>query len=184
MDFDDRSVGDDPVEEKKESAYLNTADVAALVGVSATTISRYRSEFAAYLNPFTPPGGGRGYKPTAVELFKVIQEMKARRASWFEIKQTLEERFAGKEPGEETLGARSFRHSLETIRRAQLTMANELFALLREVNHRLDKLEKNVRLHRTRKDEDLSARPESRKDDVSLSEPLFPNNEDAEEPSM
>lgn len=165
-----------------DSAYLSTAEIANRVGVSSSTVARYRSEFAAYLNPYAPPGGGRGLKPEAVEVFLVIKDMKARRASWFDVKGVLEERFGAEEASDEPLGSKSLRRSLEAIRQTQLVMANELHVLLREINRRLDQLEKTARhLHLIEKEESRSRRSQEKREDVPRPESLFPSEDAPEE---
>lgn len=160
MDIEKASDKFEAQSKSGESVYLNLAEMAARMGVSPSTVARYRSEFAAYLNPFGPPGGGRGLRPEAVKVLEVIKEMKSRRASWIEIKQALEAEFGIGEAAGETLGTQSFRRSLEAIHQAQQVMANELHLLMREINRRLEQLEKGVR--RTRLSE-KSARERPRK---------------------
>ena len=145
MEFNKASGTPDSSQKSEESEYLNTAQIAQRLGVSQSTVARYRSEFVSYLNPYAPPGGGRGYRPKAVEVFKLIRDMKARRATWIEIKQALEAEFGSGESPTEELGYQSFRRSLEAIHQAQMAVVNELHSLLREVNRRLDRLEKSTR---------------------------------------
>lgn len=182
MEFDRAPEGDEVRSPGGEAVYLNTAEMAAKLGVSASTVGRYHSEFAAYLSPYAPPGGGRGLRPEAVAVLRKIREMKSRRASWIEIKQVLEAEFGtGEAPGE-PLDTRSFRRSLEAIRQAQHVMANEIHLLLREINRRLDQLEKGVR--RTRPAEKaLRERKEKRKKAPAAPQPgsLFPNKDKPEE---
>jgi hypothetical protein len=168
-----------------DSTYLSTAEIANRVEVSSSTVARYRAEFAAYLNPYAPPGGGRGLKAEAVDVFLVIKEMKERRASWFDVKGVLEERFGAEESADEPMGSKSFRHSLEAIRQTQLVMANELHVLLREVNRRLDQLEKTARqLHLIDKEEAKSRKHAVEREDLPRPESLFPGDDRSEETSI
>lgn len=169
--------------ESEESIYLNNAEMAVRLEVSASTVARYRSEFAAYLISFAPPGGGRGLKPEAVEALKIIKEMKSRRASWIEIKKALEDKFGSEEADTDILGTKTFRRSLEAIRQTQQVMASELHLLLREINRRLDRLEKDERLlRRSIKSEKQELRKTRKKDEATQAGTLFPEEGSSEEP--
>lgn len=160
--------------EKNNPTYHTCAEMAARLGVSSSTIARYQAEFAAQLGFFAPPGGGRGLRTDAVEVLKLIQEMKARRASWIDIKQAIEEKFGQLQPGDEILSLKSFRHSLEAIRQAQVVMTNELHLLLREIDRRLNRLEKAVKIHKLAK---IEPQPRKGKGKPVQPEVLFPDED-------
>jgi len=124
--------------------YLTLAQIAKKLGVSARTAVRYRSEYAAYLNAFAPPGGKRGLREEALEVLSVIHELKMRRAHWSEIKQELDARFAVAQFAGGA-GSRSLARSLDAIRQSYQLMTAELRLLFADVNRRLDALEETVR---------------------------------------
>lgn len=182
MDSPGASERLDASPQSPESDYLTTSDLAKRLKVSQSTVARYHTEFAAYLSPFAPPGGGRGLKPEALQVLKVIREMKARRASWIEIKQALEAQFGSGATPEETLEGRSFRRSLEAIHQAQQALSNELHLLLREVNRRLDQLEKSAR--QVRQSRRMAREQESKgQEESEAPQPgyLFPDRNDSKE---
>ena len=134
---DDRSS----IEQRR---YLTLAQIAKKLGVSTRTAVRYRSEYAAYLNAFAPPGGRRGLREEALEVLNVIHGLKTRRAHWSEIKQELDARFAvAQSVG--SAGSRSLGRSLDAIRQSYQLMTAELRLLFADVNRRLDALEETVR---------------------------------------
>jgi len=124
--------------------YLTLSQIAKRLGVSARTAVRYRSEYAAYLNAFAPPGGRRGLREEALDVLRVIHELKSRRAHWSEIKQELDARFGAAEAA--GAGSKSFLRSLEGIRQSHRLMTAELRLLFADVNRRLDALEENVKM--------------------------------------
>jgi predicted DNA-binding transcriptional regulator YafY len=127
----------------EQRRYLTLAQIAKKLGVSKRTAVRYRSEYAAYLNPFTLPGGKRGLREEALEVLKVIHELKTRRAHWSEIKQELDGRYGGLETA--GTGSKSFLRSLEAINQSHLLVTAELRLLFGDVNLRLDALEATIR---------------------------------------
>lgn len=129
---------------EEQRHYLTLAQIARKLGVSPRTAGRYRAEYAAYLGPFAPPGGGRGLRPEAIEVLQVIHELKSRRAHWSEIKQELDARFGGAEAATGA-GSKSFLRSIEAIRQSHQLMTAELRLLFADVNRRLDALEETVR---------------------------------------
>ncbi len=124
--------------------YLTLAQIAKKLGVSARTAVRYRSEYAAYLNVFAPPGAKRGLREEALEVLNVIHELKTRRAHWSEIKQELDARFAVAQSAG-SAGSRSLGRSLDAIRQSYQLMTAELRLLFADVNRRLDALEETVK---------------------------------------
>ncbi len=178
MDSDKNPETSNKSVSNNEPVYLTTAEIAVRLGVSSSTVARYQTEFAADLNPFSLPGGGRGLRPDAIEVFRIIQQMKAKRASWIDIKQAIEEKFGELPTDQDTLRFKSFRRSLEAIRQAQLVMTNELHLLLREINRRLDRLEKTVRLRQSLKsDADRTHRPSRERSTAPQPEALFPDED-------
>lgn len=129
---------------KAERHYLTLSQIAKKLGVSPRTAVRYRSEYAAYLSAFAPPGGRRGLRSEALEVLQVIHELKSRRAHWSEIKQELDTRFGGAEAAAGA-GSKSFLRSIEAIRQSHQLMTAELRLLFADVNRRLDALEDTVR---------------------------------------
>lgn len=185
----------------EDRPYLNLAQIGGLLGVSARTVARYRSEYAPYLSPYEPPGGGRGLRRDAVSVLEVVHELKSRRAHWAEIKEELDRRFGASEAYGSTVGSKIFQRSLESIRQSHQLMTAELRLLFGEVNRRLDALEEDVKMlqsllplpqrlaeERTRRELTLSrARQliEQQKRQISLlkgespkSESLFPDESD------
>jgi DNA-binding transcriptional MerR regulator len=130
----------------KPRKYLTLTQIAKQLGISPRTVVRYRSEYAPYLNPYAPPGGGRGLKPEAVEILRTIHNLKSHRAHWTEIKRELDARFGVGEAAAATrAGTRSFQRSLEAIRDSNLLLTSELRLLFRDVNRRLEALEETVK---------------------------------------
>lgn len=129
----------------KERIYLPLAQLAAQMGLSPRTVGRYRSEYAPYLNPYAPPGDGRGLKPEAQEVLTLIHELKTHRAHWTEIKQQLDAKFSPAAPTAAFPGSKAFQRSLDAIRQSHQLMASDLRLLFAEVNQRLDRLEASVR---------------------------------------
>jgi len=126
--------------------YLTLAQMGGLLGVTARTVARYRSEYAPYLAPYEPPGGGRGLRRDAVEVLKVIHSLKSRRAHWAEIKQELDQKFGTSETYSSAVGSKSFQRSLEAIRQSHHLMTAELRLLFGDVNRRLSALEESVKM--------------------------------------
>ena len=128
----------------EQRRFLTLAQIAKKLGVSPRTAVRYRSEYAAYLNAFAPPGAKRGLREEALEVLNVIHELKTRRAHWSEIKQELDARFAVAQSAG-SAGSRSLGRSLDAIRQSYQLMTAELRLLFADVNRRLDALEDTVR---------------------------------------
>ena len=142
--WDSTTSWEDDRSSNEQRRYLTLAQIAKKLGVSARTAVRYRSEYAAYLNAFAPPGAKRGLREEALEVLNVIHELKTRRAHWSEIKQELDARFAVAQfAGSD--GSKSLARSLEAIRQSYQLMTAELRLLFADVNRRLDALEETVR---------------------------------------
>jgi hypothetical protein len=123
-------------------SYLSSDEIAEQLGVSISTVARYRSEYAAYLRRFIPAGKSRGLLPEALEILKLIHQMKTERAHWTDIKQALDARLEEAEPVDAITGSVSLRRSLEAIYRAQQILSNETRYVLQNLQQRTEKLEK------------------------------------------
>lgn len=130
---------------RKERKYMTLTQIARQLGISPRTVVRYRSEYAPYLVPYAPPGGGRGLRPEAMEIIRLIHELKTHRAHWTEIQRELDTRFGHAPVTDHGAGSKSFQRSLEGIRQSHELITSELRLLFREVNRRLDALEETVR---------------------------------------
>ncbi len=134
----------------KERQILTLAQMAQLLHVSARTVVRYRSEYDAYLNAYAPLGGGRGWRREALEVLKLIHELKSHRAHWSQIKQELDLRFGAVEMEPAAAGTKAFQRSLDAIRQSHQLLSSELRLLFRDLNRRLEALEENVKLLQAR----------------------------------
>lgn len=130
---------------RKERRYLTLTEIARRLEVSPRTVVRYRSEYEPYLSPFAPPGGGRGLRPEAIEIIRLIHDLKTHRAHWTEIQRELDARFGQIPTVDHTAKSKSFQRSLEGIRQSHELITSELRLLFREVNRRLEALEETVR---------------------------------------
>ncbi|RJP73343.1 MAG: MerR family transcriptional regulator [Candidatus Zixiibacteriota bacterium] len=189
-----------PVKARK---YLTLTQIAKQLGISPRTVVRYRSEYAPYLNPYAPPGGGRGLRPEAVEILRTIHTLKSHRAHWTEVKRELDARFGVGEAPAARAGTRSFQRSLEAIRDSNLLLTSELRLLFRDVNRRLEALEDTVKQlqallplpqrlaeersrrelaisHARRLIEEQQRQIQQLKGEIPRTEPLFPETAEAE----